>query len=314
MTMTITITVIISIIKLRLILLNEFDNAIKKHMEFITYQEHRPFTYRDFLEFEENDKKCKVAYGTFRNKINTIFKDEVEVLYYSPLAYYTLKGNTFANSVTGTHTMDQTYNNDTNKYAHISNHPLYKIIKNLPFGKKSIHDIRLRLDASNIWQYLLSSDYKISNLCNQDIYLLDGEENNIKFSVTVHKTDTISISLACSYFPIEIDIHGIMRLWNTLTIIEERLHSKIDCDTFTIPTHKQWVVTMWHFGRDALISYSGKKYTVEFGLAKEMLLRIYTKDWSNGKKKVRIEIQEYPKKAIEDAIDDKLNQKGFDII
>jgi hypothetical protein len=261
-------------------------------MEYITYQLHRPFSYLDFLEFYVDGQRCNVAYGTFRNKISSVFKDEVEVLYYSPIANYTLKGSPVANSVTGTHTRDTTDTldlnsfNETNKYSHICNHPVYKGIKNLPWGKRSIHDIRLRFEISNLWNYLLSNNHTISNSYNQSIDLFDGEENNIKFYVNVYKSDTISISLACSYFPIEIDIHGIMRLWNTLTIIEERLRSKITCDTFTIPNHRRWVVTMWHFGRDALISYSGKKYTVEFGLAKEMLLRIYTKDWPNGKKKL----------------------------
>lgn len=292
-------------------------------MEHITYQDHRPFTYMDFLEFSVNGEKCSVAYGTFRNKIRTIFKDEVEVLYYSPMASYTLKGSPIANSVTDTHTgdtmdttdtidiLDQNSPNAINKYAHICNHPVYKGIKNLPWSKRSIHDIRLRFEIPKIWNYLLSNNYTISNSNNQSIDLFDEEENNIKFYVNVYKSNTISVSLGCSFFPIEIDIHGIMRLWNTLAIIEERLRSKIYCDTFTIPNHKRWTVTMWHFGRDALISYSGERYTVEFGLAKEMLFRIYTKDWSNGKKKVRIEKQEYPMKAIQDAIEDKLSQTGL---
>jgi hypothetical protein len=276
-------------------------------MQSITYQKHRPFTYIDFLEFDVNGEKCKVAYGTFRNKIRTVFKDEVEVLYYSPLAYYTLKGNIFANSVTDTHTMDQACNNNTNKYAHICNHPLYKVIKDLPLGKKSIHDTRLRLEVPHIWGYLLSH-YYIPNSDNEDIYLFNGEENNIKFFVIVHKTNTISISLGCTYFPIEIDIHGIMRLWNTLAIIEERLNSKVDCDILKIPQHKCWIVTMWHFSKDAIPSYSGERFNVEFGIAKEILLRVYTKKWNNGKTKVRLEKQEYPMKAIENAIEEKLNQ------
>ena len=287
--------------------MNEFDNAIKKHMEFITYEEHRPFTYIDFLEFEMNGKKYKVAYGTFRNKISDIFKDEVEVLYYSPTAYYTLKGSTFPDSVTGTHTMDHPYNNDTNKYAHICNHPLYKVIKNLALGKKSIHDTRLRLEVPNIWNHLLSKNYD-PNPDNQDIYLFKGEENNIKFSITVHTTDTISVSLGCTYFPIEIDVYGVMRLWNTLAIIEERLRSEVNCDTLMIPNHKEWIITMWHFSKDAIPSYSGERFNVEFGIAKEILLRVYTKKWDNGKTKVRIEKQEYPMKTIEDAIEEKLNQ------
>jgi hypothetical protein len=218
--------------------------------------------------------------------------------------------------MTGTHTgdigrttLDETFTNIANEYAHICNHSLYKDIRTIPWGKQSIHDIRLRFEVPKIWDHLKSKH--TSNSTSKDILFLTGEENNIKFSVTVHVTDTISISLGCTYFPIEIDVNGIMRLWNTLAIIEERMRLKVDCDAFQIPNHKRWVVTLWHFGQDALITYAGKKYDVEFGIAKEILLRIYTKEWNNGKnknknkKKVRIELQEYPMKTVEEAIGEK---------
>jgi hypothetical protein len=158
-----------------------------------------------------------------------------------------------------------------------------------------------------LWNYLLSQSY-ISNSDNDDIYLIKGEENNINFSGTVHKTDTISVTLGCTHYPIEIDIYGIMRLWNTLTIIEERLHSKVYCNTITIPHHKSWIVTMWHFSRDAIPSYAGERFSAEFETVKEILIRIYTKNWNNGKTRIRLEKQEYPMKTIEDAIEEKLRE------
>ena len=159
----------------------------------------------------------------------------------------------------------------------------------------------------DIWSHLLSQ-YYIPNSDNDDIYLFNGEENNIRFSVTVHITDTISISLGCTHYPIEIDVNGIMRLWNTLAIIEERFRSKVDCDSFTIPNHKRWIVTMWHFSRDALPSYAGKKFSAEFGAVKEILVRIYTKEWNNSKPRIRVEKQEYPMMTIEDVIEEKINE------
>jgi|SRR5215204_2992699 len=276
-------------------------------MHYLTYHEHRAFTYRDLLEFEIEGKKCKVAYGTIKNKMNDVFKDQVQVLYYSPSAYYTLKDSPIANSMTDTHTMDDYYLNDTTRYAHICNHPLYKIIKDLYLGKKSIHDIRLRLQVQDIWIHLLSQ-YYIPNSNNEDICILNGEENNIKFSVTVHSTDTISISLGCTHFPIEIDVNGIMRLWNTFAVIEERLRSKVNCDTIKILSHKSWMVTMWHFSKDALPSYAGERFNAEFGTVKEILIRIYTKKWRDGKTRIRIEKQEYPMKTIENAIEEKLHE------
>jgi hypothetical protein len=59
---------------------------MKKHMENIIYKERRPLSFIDFLEFEINGEKYSVSRGTFRNKINTTFKNEVEVICYSPVA------------------------------------------------------------------------------------------------------------------------------------------------------------------------------------------------------------------------------------
>ena len=31
-----------------------------------------------------------------------------------------------------------------------------------------------------------------------------------------------------------------------------------------IPNHMSWIVKMWHFGRDALTSYSGEKFDIRW--------------------------------------------------
>jgi hypothetical protein len=83
--------------------------------------------------------------------------------------------------------------------------------------------------------------------------------------------------------------------------------SNASCDKnhSSIPHHKQWIITMWHFGRDALTEYSGEKFskTVE---AQHILTRLYVKDFK-GKNRIRIERQEYPQKTVVGAIEEKLN-------
>ena len=32
-----------------------------------------------------------------------------------------------------------------------------------------------------------------------------------------------------------------------------------------IPNHMSWIVKMWHFGQDALTSYSGEKFDMRLG-------------------------------------------------
>ena len=63
---------------------------------------------------------------------------------------------------------------------------------------------------------------------------------------------------------------------------------------------------MWHFGRDALIESSGEKFSITAEQAEHILTRIYVKS-IDGKNRIRIERQEYPKETVLDAIEEKLN-------
>jgi hypothetical protein len=78
---------------------------------------------------------------------------------------------------------------------------------------------------------------------------------------------------------------------------------------YLIPSHMLWTVTMWHFGQDSLTGYSGEKFEIQWkdGL---QLFHMYTKKISSNKKTkkiIRKEIQEYPKKSLEDAFKENLD-------
>lgn len=45
-------------------------DAMLELMAIIVFIEHRPFSYKDFLEFTINNKIYKIAYGTIRNNIS----------------------------------------------------------------------------------------------------------------------------------------------------------------------------------------------------------------------------------------------------
>jgi hypothetical protein len=67
-----------------------------------------------------------------------------------------------------------------------------------------------------------------------------------------------------------------------------------------------WTVKMWHFGQDALTSYSGEKFDMIWEDSLNVFHHIYSKKCSKNKIKVRNEIQEYPSKPLKDALVDKL--------
>ena len=59
-----------------------------------------------------------------------------------------------------------------------------------------------------------------------------------------------------------------------------------------IPSHKNWTITLWHLGRDSLSEYSKEMFHCKWDIAEKITLRIYSKELTNGKKKVRIELQQ----------------------
>ena len=75
-----------------------------------------------------------------------------------------------------------------------------------------------------------------------------------------------------------------------------------------IPNHMLWTVKMWHFGQDALTSYSGQKFDMIWEDSLSVFHHIHSKEYGN-KMKVRKEVQEYPNKPLEESFMDKLYDK-----
>lgn len=280
------------------------DDAMQEHMAFFVLSENKPFCYHDFLKFNIHDKEYEMKHGTFRNKISKLMKaGKVEVSYYSSCAFYTLTGYKFGKSMTPNHTV-------------VHNNPIYRILQDLPFDKQSIHDVRLVFKAPKIWQTVSFNPDFHKNNRSQDIIIPVWSKNNALIKTVIHKTDTVSVTIACSLQPIILDGNGIINFFNLLARIEEKLQFVLDNSDqvnttkkpVSIPDYDQWIVTMWHFGRDASIEYTGEKFCISALNLQHILTRIYVKDF-NGKSKIRIERQEYPKETVIDAINEKLGDK-----
>jgi hypothetical protein len=73
------------------------------------------------------------------------------------------------------------------------------------------------------------------------------------------------------------------------------------------------LVTMWHFRTDSLNEYTGERFEMTWEDGENVLLRIYTKDMNNGNEnetRIRKERQEYPRKRLDAAINEKLQALG----
>jgi hypothetical protein len=179
-----------------------------------------------------------------------------------------------------------------------------------------LHDIRLRFEVKGIYQ-ILASEYK-GNPESNDIQLtpFPWKIMDLDIGVTIHSTDTVSLAIGCSYSPVATDVNGTIRLSKALSTVQERLSNILSLNISrgpnhgtipVIPDHMTWIVTMWHFGVDALKTYTGEKFYVSWEVAQHALITAYSKDWKDGKRRVRIEKQEYPQKSLAEALEEKLN-------
>jgi hypothetical protein len=67
----------------------------------------------------------------------------------------------------------------------------------------ALHDIRFRFAVEGLWSTINTNHPKLKpNDISKDIVLGTIETNDLAISVTVHRTDTVSVIVACSSKPI----------------------------------------------------------------------------------------------------------------
>src|SRR4051812_44917337 len=188
----------------------------------------------------------------------------------------------------------------------------YNFIENLPPDKYAVHDIRLKFRLENIWLNLSRRHPELTpNEVSKDITLDRMIIDDLNIIVTVHRTDTVSVIVACSLRPVAVDTNDLRRLSDALTRVEERLFAFIEdgppslSSLNPVPNHNSWIVTMWHFGTDSISGCVGEPFEMTWEDGERALLSIYTKDMKLGKG-VRTERQEYPGVRLDAAIKEKL--------
>jgi hypothetical protein len=292
------------------------------HIYHLVHDERRPFSYLDFMKFKVDELEFKMAHGTFRNNISYLMKEGlVEVSYKSHITFYTLKGVKFGKAIriamTDNHMVVTPHTTQQ-----LGSNPVYRIIKDLPLEKNSVHDIRLKFHVPEIYHVIISQptpsllhDYT-TNPVSKDISLRVWQIENLDVKVVIHKTDTVSVIVGCSYNPIAVNVAGIIRLTNALAVVRERLSTLVSQDSSKsstvnkIPDYMEWVVTMWHFGADASVEYTGEKFSATWGIAQDAIIRVYSKTMKDHRTRIRLERQEYPRITLVLAIEQKINHNN----
>jgi hypothetical protein len=214
-----------------------------KHIQYLVFKEHRLFSYLDFCSKEVKGQPYAMAHGTYRNKVSKFRKlGIVEREYNSGTAFHTLKGVPFGKrkklmmtpSMTPNHMGVSPVTCVTNT-EDITKLPIYKEIQKLPPEQRALHDIHFKFQVPDIWRIINSFKKYIPNPVSKDISLPYIITNNLKIHTIVHKTDTVTVSVACSFAPIATDTDGIIRLSNALTRVEEKTSRIVDECGSTLP-------------------------------------------------------------------------------
>lgn len=144
---------------------------------------------------------------------------------------------------------------------------------------------------------------KLANNDNQDLRLPSITFfEYLDIGITIHHSDTVSISIGCSGRPIALDFPDLFQLIEALTRVEIQLTNTAsesiahdpNAPRVSIPRFTTWIVKMWHFGIDSLDEYDKGEFHVTFEEGIQDLFRIYTKRMKNKRVIVRAERQEYP--------------------
>jgi hypothetical protein len=293
-------------------------DAMRRRIKEIVIIDGRPFSFLDFLEFKVEGIPYKLAYGTIRNYFSKLVESrEIEFAYNSGIAFYKLPGTRFTKKVTGNHVGGPL---SLIHQLPIRNTPIYKWLKNRRFDKQALHDIRLTLEANGIWTIFYNRyPSLVGNNNNKDIRLpLLTFFEYLDIGITIHHSDTVSISIGCSFRPIALDVPDLIQLIEALTRVEVHLSNEInELITYnpnvprgSVPRFTTWIVKMWHFGVDTLDEYDKEEFHVTFEEGISDLFRIYTKRMKNKKLVVRAEHQEYPNEDFMTALVKKLYPNG----
>ena len=80
-------------------------------------------------------------------------------------------------------------------------------IDSLTSDKHALHDIRFRFEVDNIWTVITTNHPELkSNDVSKDIPLDPIITHDLNIKTTIHKTDTVSVIVACLLNPVVVNL------------------------------------------------------------------------------------------------------------
>ena len=146
---------------------------------------------------------------------------------------------------------------------------------------------KLGLNCAKLERVVINDGINVCTVC-KGIRFHYTDIDSFSIILSVYPTDTCQIVIGCSNNPILLNFEGVNKLAITLCRIEERLSNLCFSSSIHILNYNDWIITLWHIGKDSISEYSGKMFHCAWSLSEKLILRIYSKTIEKKKKIVRI--------------------------
>lgn len=182
----------------------------------------------------------------------------------------------------------------------------------LTYGPFMLHDIRLLTHCDGIWARFSDLNYPFKK-DNKDIVLPQMNFNSLRYAiVTIHHTDNISITLACSHSPLVQSAADMLLLYAYAGEVRANMYQLSNMHT---PDVNTWIHTLSHINRDANGSFTDKEFDYTFQMYGDSVLRIYNKLWKEeNERRVRVEQINHDRKTLANVAEEILFQKASDLL
>lgn len=265
-------------VKLTDSLIRFIDKALK-----INLIEKRPWSLKDF-NLKSNNFRQKVL--SLKNIIDKVFDGHP--------SFYKIKGIELSGDSHSITLRPMGVNEQLREYMNE--------LKDQP---PMIHDIRFRINTKDIYDSLFNKGLTPNSNNNSILFPIPTSFDPAYTLQLLAYPKHTQLIVGCTFRPIIYDVHGILDLSSLLGRVIQTLDNFI-AEPISIPSISHWICTQYHFNKDGSAELSGQDFHFTFGDVSGEMIRIYTKRFPNGSKKVRLEKILTPKTILQEELENVL--------
>lgn len=172
----------------------------------------------------------------------------------------------------------------------------------------ALHDIKIKFSSKQLHRNAVKlgkTPHKHNKgIFEKDVYISKYITTNIAIY-----PKSVTVDLACTYYPIIYDIRGAQELLEHLTFISVLLRSKYKARD--IPDPLDWIATHYHLNQDGITEFSDVEFHRTISDITGGFIRMYAKKFPDGTHRMRSERIFTPNITIKEQINDMKNLGNY---